>query len=252
MKLRCILLILLFCSSASVVSGATLPEESLTYRVMYKWGLINKKAGTATVSLRHGPARYETLLTAKSEPWADRLYKVRDTLRGAMDYGSMRPVFYEKIANEGSERKHDLVTYDYSTPGRVGADCTRKVYKKEKLKIDQRQHLDAAGAATDMLSSFYFMRTLPFDTMAKGETRKIDIFSGKRKELLTIKYHGIVDADLDGKWQPAHYITFTFTSKGGKKTSDDMQAWIATDAARTPLRLEGKLAVGNVHCILER
>ncbi len=38
-------------------------------------------------------------------------------------------------------------------------------------------------------------------------------------------------------------------SDGGKKTSDDMDAWISADARRIPVRLEGKLPVGKVHCV---
>ena len=30
---------------------------------------------------------------------------------------------------------------------------------------------------------------------------------------------------------------------------DDMEAWISADKRRIPLRLEGKLPVGKVHCI---
>lgn len=226
-----------------------LSSETLTYKVMFKWGLINKQAGRATLTLQKYPNEYKATLSARSEPWADRIYKVRDTLNGRMTTADFTPLFYEKIANEGSERKHDVVSYNYATPKVVRAHCTRKVFKKGVLKIDQQQELQADSAAIDMLSSFYYMRSLPYPTMKAGQQTRIDIFSGKRKELLTIKYHGIVDANLDGETAKTYYITFTFTSGSGKKTSDDMEAWISTDSERIPLRLEGKLPVGNVHCI---
>ena len=46
-----------------------LEPETLQYRVMFKWGLINKKAGTATLSLTHDAKRYNACMSAKSEPW---------------------------------------------------------------------------------------------------------------------------------------------------------------------------------------
>lgn len=95
------------------------------------------------------------------------------------------------------------------------------------------------------------MRTLPFDSWQSGHVTKVDIFSGKRKELLSIVYSGIEKLEIDGEEYPTYHITFQFTSGGGKKTSDDMEAWISLDK-RHPLRLEGKLPVGKVHCILER
>ncbi len=225
-------------------------DESLTYRVMFKWGLINKRAGTATLTLDKGAKEYTAQLTARSEPWADRIYRVRDTLNGRMTLRDFTPLMYEKIAHEGDDHKHDVVKYSRSG-NEVTGDCIRRVFKNGKLKVDERRELTAEGTTVDMLTSFYFMRALPFESWVDGHEETVNIFSGKRKELLTIKYHGKVDLKIDGTSHQCYYITFLFTSAGGKKTSDDMEAWISADTARIPLRLEGKLPVGKVHCILE-
>ena len=234
---------------AASMAAASFQPESLHYKVMFKWGLINKKAGTATLTLKHVPGHYVSQLTAASEPWADKIYQVRDTLNGYMSYTDMTPLFYEKIANEGNERKHDIVRYDYSSRPSVLATCTRKVYKKGNLKIDDSRELQADGEVVDMLTSFYFMRNLPYQDWAPGHVKELTIFSGKQKETLSIKYEGIEDFSFDGASHKTYHITFMFTSKGGKKSSDDMEAWISADNRRIPLRLEGKLPVGKVHCI---
>ncbi len=224
-------------------------SETLNYKVMFKWGLINKKAGTATLTLSRTPLFYSSQLTAQSEPWADRIYKVRDTLNGQMRLNDFTPIFYEKIANEGNERKHDVVRYDYTTANVVKAKCTRKVYKKGELKIDDARELEAEGETVDMLTSFYYMRGLPYESWNPGEQLVLNIFSGKRKEILRISYLGKSKLDIDGKEMEAFHISFTFSSNGGKKTSDDMEAWISSNDNRIPLKLEGRLPVGKVHCI---
>lgn len=257
LKLKTLFIILVVALMAPVAGAAAtnalishkLEPETLHYKVMFKWGLINKQAGSATLTLSHGKSNYKATLAAASAPWADKMYRVRDTLNGRMAYGDFRPLFYEKIANEGSERKHDIVRYDYSGDAGVSADCVRKVYKKGELKVDETRSLHSDKGAVDMLTSFYYMRSLPFERWKPGHVEKIDIFSGKQKELLSIKYHGVTDVDLDGATQKAYHVSFTFTSGNGVKTSDDMDAWISLDARRIPLRLEGKLPVGKVHCI---
>lgn len=226
-----------------------LQPETLTYKVMFKWGLINKKAGHATLTLTHDKHGYISQMAAASEPWADKIFRVRDTLNSRMATHDMTPLFYEKIAHEGNESKHDVVRYDYSTPGVVKADCTRRKVKKGELKVNESRSMEAEGAAVDMLSSFYFMRSLPFESIQPGHVEKIDIFSGKRKEILSIRYCGIDDIEIDDVKYPAYHVKFTFTSKGGAKTSDDMDAWISANADRIPLRMEGKLPVGKVHCL---
>lgn len=228
-----------------------LEPETLRYSVMFKWGLINKKAGTAVLSLTHGDNKYKACLAASSEPWADKVFRVRDTLHGHMTYRDFRPLYYEKIAHEGTEHKHDIVHYDYSNPELVQAQCVRKVYKKGELKVDEKRQMSSDGQALDMLTSFYFMRTLPFDSWNPGHVEAVDIFSGKRKELLSIVYSGKVNIDVNGTKRQAYHITFKFTSDNGEKTSDDLDAWISADTSRIPLRLEGKLPVGKVHCVLD-
>jgi hypothetical protein len=52
----------------------------------------------------------------------------------------------------------------------------------------------------------------------------------------------------DGSKRQAHCITFRFTQKGGKKSSDNISVWMATDDSRIPLLLVGKLPVGEVKC----
>ena len=81
-----------------VSTAAEFSNESLDYKVMYKWGLVNKQAGHATLSVRRKGAYYITQLTAASERWADRFYKVRDTLKGSIEIREFKPQFYEKIA----------------------------------------------------------------------------------------------------------------------------------------------------------
>ena len=101
-----------------------------------------------------------------------------------------------------------------------------------------------------MMSSFYYMRNLPFEKWTKGHTLTINIFSGKQKEKLSFKYQGIDNVEAKGKTYPCYHITFIFTGDGGKKTSDNMDAWIRADESRVPIRLEGKLPVGKVQCEL--
>lgn len=250
--------LILLMSLTGFVAGATgstdtisvlMPPETLRYNVMFKWGLINKKAGTAALTLSHAPSGYRAMLAAASEPWADRFYRVRDTLNGRMEYVGSRPLYYEKIAHEGGDFKHDEVRYDYSTPGKVYGHCRHRAYEHDELRVDQSHTLEADSAALDMLTAFYYMRSLPYETMQTGDTFSIDIFSGRRKELLTIHYSGSEIVKIDGQRLPAYHITFTFTSKGGSKTSDDMDAWIGTTPQRIPLKMEGKLPVGKVRCL---
>lgn len=235
----------------SAAATKSFDNESLSYKVMYKWGLINKKAGTVTLTLKNSGDEYRTKLVAASEPWADKFYKVRDTLNGRILKKGFRPLFYEKIAHEGGDYKHDAVQFGYNDAGgtlEVSGKCIRREYKKGKMKRNERRELSAVGTTVDMLSAYYYMRSLPYEKWTAGHTETMTIFSGKRKEILAIKYLGISDVEVDKKKTPVYHIVFIFTSDSGKKTSDNMDAWISADSRRIPLKLEGHLPVGKVQC----
>lgn len=225
----------------------TLGDETINYKVKYKWGLVNKHAGNVSIRLQRKANEYHARLTAASQPWADRFYRLRDTLNGTMRVTDLRPSFYEKIANEGSERKHDIVRFSFNGKT-ASADCSRKVWKKGHQTVNETRSLAAEGTTVDMLSAYYYMRTLPYAEWKPGHKVTVNIFSGKRKELLTIEYHGIQAVSTENKEFECYYISFIFTSDGKQKSSDDMEAWITTDSRRIPVRLEGKLPVGKVQC----
>ena len=84
MKLtRLIASALLALSLTAAASGNewNVPKERITYDVMYKWGLINKKAGSAVITTypEASEKEFRAHLSAASAPWADQFFMVRDT-----------------------------------------------------------------------------------------------------------------------------------------------------------------------------
>lgn len=248
MKLFALSISMIVAMLTQSICAQTFNDETITYKVMYKWGLINKQAGDAALSIKTVGNNYETQLVAKSAPWADQFYVVRDTLNGRIQKDGFLPLFYEKIAHEGKDFKHDVVNYSRNEDTVIGY-CTRISQKEGKKNATKKEHvISATGKTVDMLSVYYYMRSLDYPNMEKDQITTLNIFSGKRKEILTIKYLGEETITYDKKSHQCYHISFTFTSDGNKKTSDDMDAWISTNTQRIPLKLEGTLPVGKVQC----
>ena len=217
-------------------------NETLNYEVVYHWGMIWKHAADATLSLRTTKDGYKAQLTGKTRSWADKVYPVRDTLKCTMN-NELKPLQYEKLTHEKDYYARDVVKFSYNY-SHTKAHCTR--YRKSgTTTID----LSAKSQAYDMLSVFYMLRNLDYDELSVNKNYTTVIFSGKEKEYLTINYKGVETIKMrDGTKRKAHRITFRFTQKGGKQSSDDLTAWMSTDDSRIPLLLVGKLPVGEVKC----
>lgn len=218
-------------------------NERLNYEIVYHWGVIWKHAGDATLSIHKTGNGYFSQLVGKTRSWADKVYPVRDTLKCTMN-AKLQPIKYEKLTHEKGYYAHDIVAFSYHY-GSTNATGTRIRRGKPNVEIS----LSAKCQAYDMVSVFYMLRNLDYDQLSTTKPVSTVIFSGKQKEYLTITYKGKETIKMrDGTKQQAYHIKFRFTQEGGKKSSDNLDAWMSTDAKRIPLLLVGKLPVGEVKC----
>ncbi|MCM1505029.1 MAG: DUF3108 domain-containing protein [Muribaculum sp.] len=236
-------LLLIFCFAPSVM-GVVLPNEDLEYIVLYKWGLINKDAASAVLSLRSDNGRYYAKMSARTLPWADKVFKVRDTLVSEMSKQDCQALMYNKRTHEGGRYENDKVIYERNG-NRVTGYVTRIRQKNDGPVSKMDTVLHAVGPTVDMLSVFYYLRALDFPNMKKGQSIRLNVFSGKNVEELTIVYQGKATITSNRKKWRTCYLTFNFT-RDGVPVSDDMSAWISDDDNRIPIKLEGKLPLGKV------
>jgi len=225
---------------------AKFQNETLDYKVMYKWGLISKQAGTARLVLTTGPKLYKASLYAQSASWAKSFYELRDTLHTTMSASTLQPLKYTYISHENGRYAHDEVKFSRSG-NKVTGTCTHEVRTKKGNWKYSNTTLTSTGPTVDMLSLFFYIRTIDFPRMRIGTSQTMTIFSGRKKETLTLTYKGRQRLDMNGKSFITYYITFTFTTNG-KKSSDPMSAWITADSRRIPLQVEGELPVGKIRC----
>ncbi len=59
--------------------------------------------------------------------------------------------------------------------------------------------LHAIGMTVDMLSVFYYLRTIDFADMAVGSEIHLNVFSGKKVEKLRVRYDGIETIKIEKK-----------------------------------------------------
>lgn len=243
-----ILALMLALSAAVAAHSYTLTNETLHYDIVYHWGLIWKHAGSATLSIKKSGHNYDASLSARTISWADKVFRVRDTLSCTIQPSGMRPIVYRKASHEGKHSGIDIVRYSYNGNTSL-AECTR--IRPGKANSVVRLH--ANGQAYDMLSIFFYIRALDYKAMVKNHIYTTTVFSGKKKETLRIRLVGTETIELrDKSKHVAYHVSFSFTTDGKKKSSDDMHTWISTDSSHKPLMMKGKLPIGEVRCYLSK
>lgn len=75
MKRFYIMVIMAAACLAAVAQTVRFNNETLNYKVMFKWGLVQKQAGRATLKLTDSKDKFVATLYARSEPWADHFIR---------------------------------------------------------------------------------------------------------------------------------------------------------------------------------
>lgn len=233
---------LLLVSFAAYSSGS----ERFKYVVTYKWGLIQKDAGDVLITKTPKGKGYELKLVAKTKPWADKIYKVRDTLISVTMAERYKPLTYNYIAHEKNKYRRDNIQFSYSGNKVTGKSDIYREDKKGNITTSTHQ-LNGTNPTYDMLSVYFFLRGLDYSTMKAGEKINATIFSGSKEENLQVRCLGKETIKLrDNTEKEAWHIVFKFTRSGGKKSSDDISCWVSTDPSHIPLQIVGHLPVGQI------
>ena len=169
---------------------------------------------------------------------------VRDTLNSYTTL-NITPLYYDKIANEGNYQAKDILKYIYPESGdSVGGDITLI----RKKRAPWNGVVWSEGKPYDMLSVFYYLRTLEYRSLDLDQVIDIPIFTGRKVIIMKVKYIGRTIVELKNKKSyEAFRLNLNFVNDVNLKDEDPpIDVWLSTDKKRVPLKVEGKLPVGSL------
>lgn len=120
---------------ASAAPKTTFADESLNYEIVYHWGLIWKHAASATLSLTASGSHYNSRLATRTVSWADKIYRVRDTLSCQMLRDGLKPLRYVKATHEKKVHrpKHrQLHIHRHCNTGQMHRDSSRPRHRSDQ------------------------------------------------------------------------------------------------------------------------
>ncbi len=228
--------------------------EELTFDLYFKWGLVNTKAGVSTLKTintnYNGQEAYKMSLTAKSSGMADKVFSLNDIL-STYTTKELVPLAYHKDAKEGDEHTVENMSYAYNPSG--GVTVHTKRVKNGKLRFDETIKSD--GCVYDMISVVFYARTLDYSSMKKGDEKRVDFISGKKKAYMIIEHQGIetVKANDDKKYSCIKLVLSVINANqlAFEDKEEAMKVYITNDNNRMPVRLDSKLNIGSTRAMLK-
>lgn len=206
--------------------------EELTYRIHY--GAVNAGVAIMTVDnsakLIAGRPTLHVIGTGTSKGAFDWVFKIRDRYESYMDEEALMPWLFIRRVDEGGYKINQNQSYDHSL-GKVNSNG---------------KSLTIPKYIQDMLSAFYYARTIDFSKAKKGDTYAVQTFVDDEVWDLKIKFLGkeVVNSDV-GKINCLKFCPVVQKGRVFKK-EEDLTLWISDDANHVPVRAQGEILIGSV------
>ncbi|MBA9079694.1 MULTISPECIES: DUF3108 domain-containing protein [Rufibacter] len=215
------------------------PGEVLQYKVHY--GIIN--AGEATINVSSNLQRinnrpcYLTTVSGKTTGSFDFFHRIRDTWSSFIDTSTMQPLRFHRNIEEGSYKRKETTDFDHARNVVVVND-SRDKEKNQVYKVPDN--------VQDMVSGFYYLRTLDLDSYKPGQTLKMSGFLGDEVFDMTVTYKGVTTVDTKAGKIRAHRLTPKMPSNKLFKGEDAISVYFSNDENKAPVLFEAEMFVGSV------
>ena len=161
----------------------------------------------------------------------DLVFRVRDYYETYLDSKTLEPFKFIRRVDEGGY----LISQDYL----FNPDSNIVITQDEK-------RFDVPEGIQDMISAFYYARTLNFDTAHFGDVYEIPAFVDNEIFYLKLKFAGRETVKLrKGKFR---CLKFNPVVQEGRifKADEDLIVWVSDDRNKIPLLAESKILVGSI------
>lgn len=225
-------------SSASAFEFRTVDNKSfqigekLTYRVHY--GFVD--AGEAVLEVKsskkkvNGRELYHIVGTGKSLGTFNWFFKVQDRYETYLDAEGLFPWMFIRRVYEGGYE----VNQDYT------------FFQHKQTVNDGSKTYDVPMNIQDMISSYYYARTLDFRNAKKGQIFEFNSFVDGEVYPLKIKFLGKEDVKIrNGKYKCLKFCPVIQTGRIFKN-EEDLVVWISDDENKIPLLAKANIWVGSI------
>ena len=211
--------------------------EMLKYRVFYdSWVTSWLTAGYGTMVVSESQQKFhqrdvvQIQVTGKSTGLFNLFYKVDDRFESYVDTGAMIPWLFVRRTHEGKYTYEDDVTFEQY-------DHIAKSRRKEKPVPENVQ---------DIISAFYFMRTMDFDSAKKNNEYYLNFFLDDSVYTSRIIFLGkeIVETDM-GKFRCLKFKP-QVASGGIFQEPYPMVLWVTDDRNKIPILAKSAVFIGSV------
>lgn len=238
--------ILIFLFFLTAISGqekkpAFKSGEWLRYKMSYSGFL---RAGTAILEVEEKVYRGKKVYHSKGTGWTSGMIKwffeVEDYYESYFEKDVIKPFVFKRKIYEGGFVKHTITSFNNELKNAYVQDFTL-----------QKDTLVGFNNVQDMLSSFYYLRSLDVSKIKPGEEIKLDMFFDDETFPFKLKFLGRQSIRTHfGKIETLVFRPYVISGRVFKE-QESVTLWISDDSNKIPVKLKADLRVGSLTAELE-
>jgi hypothetical protein len=214
-----------------VKNGAFNVGERLVFDVNY--GVIT--AGEAIMSIPAydsvaGRKCFRVQFTVNSLPSFSWIYKVEDRYLTFIDAEAIAPLRFEQHIREGGFSKDFVAEFDH----------------KKKIATTPKGQYPIPEYVHDILSAFYYVRTIDFSTLKVGDMLTMQNFYNDKSYDLGVKVLGRQELEVEAGTFRTIVVEPLVKEGGLFKSEGRIVIWLTDDAAKVPIRVNTKVVIGSI------
>lgn len=229
-------------ATRTVSNSSFAKGEVLQYKVHY--GLIN--AAEATIEIADNIHRvnerpcFRATVTGRTTGSFDYFLRIRDTWRSYIDTTSILPQRFFRNIEEKNYRKQETVDFDHFKDMAV-----TESHKRDK-NVVKRGTFKLPNNVQDIVSGFYYLRTLNYDQRKVGEIIKVQGFFDEEVFSMDVIYKGRETVETKAGAIRAIRLVPKMPDNKLFRGENAVSVYLSDDRNKIPVLIQAELVLGAV------
>lgn len=206
--------------------------EKLEYKVGYKF----ITAGTGYFHIlpepidKYGRKCYDVRFNVRSLRSLEWIYKVRNQYSTVLDIGGLFPWEFQQKQHEGNYKRNAKAVFD---------QFNNKAITKDSI-------YETPDYVHDIVSAFFYVRTMDLQNMKKGEKIYLKNFYDDSTYTLAVEVMGRETIEVDAGKFRCIVIKPLVVEGGLFKSEGHIYIWLTDDDRKIPVKVATKILIGYV------
>lgn len=243
------LVLLLFLSASAFAqddqknSAFTFGEE-LQFDVSYGW--LNLAEAKLQIHRRmvneNSRPHYKIDAFGKTKGAATIFGRVNDNWGTHVDTSTLLPSLSYRYIEEGKYRKNEKVFFDQQNK-----KAKMELYDRENRNLKESKEYKLPGQVQDLVSGFYYLRTMDLTNLKKGQSILITGFFDKEIYNLKLIYEGTEQIQTTLGIKETYIFSPLMPPNKLFRGDYPVKVWVTKDQNKIPVKIKANLFIGSLN-----